>query len=319
MATMTEVEQASVPIGAVSRITGLSGHTLRKWETRYQAVVPQRTESGRRLYSQQQIQRLLLLKELSAQGFPIGQVGRLSDAELQALRAEQPVAAVEEQFDRVTVVGATLTSLVRAEGLDEEFECHPEPAAHWLETAEPAAAEGSHAVILEMPTIQQPAAPAITGLRRRGIGRVVVVYGFAARSTLRQLLDGGVLCLKAPVSAAELLRHLKQPSDTRSVLAVLEGEPLPAHRFSAESIARLAALSPKLQCECPNHIAQLLLDIGAFEQYSLECEDSDPQERNLHARLRLIAANARALFEEAMAIVAANEGLELDELSPERR
>ena len=103
MATMTEVEQASVPIGAVSRITGLSGHTLRKWETRYQAVVPQRTESGRRLYSQQQIQRLLLLKELSAQGFPIGQVGRLSDAELQALRAEQPVAAVEEQFDRVTV------------------------------------------------------------------------------------------------------------------------------------------------------------------------------------------------------------------------
>ena len=160
MATMTEVEQASVPIGAVSRITGLSGHTLRKWETRYQAVVPQRTESGRRLYSQQQIQRLLLLKELSAQGFPIGQVGRLSDAELQALRAEQPVAAVEEQFDRVTVVGATLTSLVRAEGLDEEFECHPEPAAHWLETAEPAAAEGSHAVILEMPTIQQPAAHA---------------------------------------------------------------------------------------------------------------------------------------------------------------
>ena len=46
----------------------------------------------------------------------------------------------------------------------------------------------------------------------------------------------------------------------------------------------------------------------------MECEDQDPKERLLHARLRLITANARALFEEAMAEVAANEGLELNEL-----
>ena len=58
----------------------------------------------------------------------------------------------------------------------------------------------------------------------------------------------------------------------------------------------------------------LLLDISAFEQYCMECEDQDPKERLLHARLRRSTANARALFEEAMAEVAANEGLELNEL-----
>ena len=46
----------------------------------------------------------------------------------------------------------------------------------------------------------------------------------------------------------------------------------------------------------------------------MECEDQDPKERALHARLRLIAANARALFEEAVVEVAEHEGLSLTEL-----
>ena len=37
-------------IGAVAKLTGLSDHTIRVWERRYEAVVAGRSDSGRRVY-----------------------------------------------------------------------------------------------------------------------------------------------------------------------------------------------------------------------------------------------------------------------------
>ena len=103
-------------------------------------------------------------------------------------------------------------------------------------------------------------------------------------------------------------------ADGVSLVDLIDGEALPSQRFSAQSVAQLAAMAPKLQCECPNHIAQLVMDITAFERYSMECEDQNPADRAMHARLRLISAHARALFEAAIAELAEHEGLSLEEL-----
>jgi DNA-binding transcriptional MerR regulator len=77
------------PIRAVAKITGLSLDTLRAWERRYQAVVPERTDRGRQ-YGAAQIERLLLLGQLVQKGHAIGQIASLSDQELQNLLAQQP-------------------------------------------------------------------------------------------------------------------------------------------------------------------------------------------------------------------------------------
>ncbi len=77
------------PIRAVAKITGLSLDTLRAWERRYQAVVPERTDRGRQ-YGAPQIERLLLLGQLVQKGHAIGQIASLSDQELQNLLAQQP-------------------------------------------------------------------------------------------------------------------------------------------------------------------------------------------------------------------------------------
>jgi len=69
---------------AVVQLTGLSADTLRIWERRHQAVVPQRGRS-QRLYSEQDVNRLLLLKAAVDKGHSIGQIARLGDGELQAL------------------------------------------------------------------------------------------------------------------------------------------------------------------------------------------------------------------------------------------
>ncbi len=73
-----------VPIRAVSQRTGLPLDTLRAWERRYAAVVPEQGERGR-VYSEEQIQRLILLRDVVARGYSIGQVARESDQRLRAI------------------------------------------------------------------------------------------------------------------------------------------------------------------------------------------------------------------------------------------
>ena len=76
--------QPQYPIRVVSRMTGLSLDTLRAWERRYSAVVPQRNERGR-LYSDADVARLQQLEQLVARGHAIGTIARVSGAELAKL------------------------------------------------------------------------------------------------------------------------------------------------------------------------------------------------------------------------------------------
>ncbi len=82
---MVDAHQA---IKVVSRRTGLSAHVIRIWEKRYGAVEPARTDSNRRLYSEEQIERLGLLRDLTRAGHSIGLVAKLRTEELRKLAAE---------------------------------------------------------------------------------------------------------------------------------------------------------------------------------------------------------------------------------------
>ena len=73
------------PIQVVVRETGLSAHVLRVWEKRYRAVVPQRTATQRRTYSDADVHRLKLLRQATLLGHPIGSVANLPDEALETL------------------------------------------------------------------------------------------------------------------------------------------------------------------------------------------------------------------------------------------
>ncbi len=72
-------------IAVVSRRTGLTQLVLRAWERRYNAIVPERTDTGRRRYSDQDIQKLTLLKFLTDNGHRIGDIANLNIDQLQKL------------------------------------------------------------------------------------------------------------------------------------------------------------------------------------------------------------------------------------------
>jgi len=94
------------PIKAVSHITGLSIHVIRAWEKRYNVVVPKRTDTNRRLYSKEDIDKLKLLAAASAEGYSIGSISSLNLKELKDLLSStqfyeesKPVKNTEQKKD----------------------------------------------------------------------------------------------------------------------------------------------------------------------------------------------------------------------------
>jgi DNA-binding transcriptional MerR regulator/methylmalonyl-CoA mutase cobalamin-binding subunit len=87
--------EKSHPIQVVSRRTGITPDSLRAWEKRYGAVHPERTPTGRRLYSDEDVDRLRLLRQATLGGRSIGQIAGLPTEELRALVAEDEAKAVQ--------------------------------------------------------------------------------------------------------------------------------------------------------------------------------------------------------------------------------
>lgn len=79
------------PIQLAARLTGLSTHVIRIWEQRYHAVEPHRTAANHRLYSQNDIERLSLLRDVTHAGHNISLVAPLSNDDLRALAENAPV------------------------------------------------------------------------------------------------------------------------------------------------------------------------------------------------------------------------------------
>ena len=93
-------------IGVVSRRTGLKPDVIRAWEKRFGAVVPGRTATNRRFYTDEQIEKLLLLRQATLSGRQIGQVADLSISELRDLAAQDRIA-----LNRVPKPGEPITLL----------------------------------------------------------------------------------------------------------------------------------------------------------------------------------------------------------------
>lgn len=85
------MEDRAYTIKTVTLLTGINEHTLRAWETRYQAVTPDRSDTGRRIYSQTHIDRIRTLMALSDKGHPIGSIARLDCKALGHLAAQNVV------------------------------------------------------------------------------------------------------------------------------------------------------------------------------------------------------------------------------------
>lgn len=82
-------------IKAITSLTGLTAETLRAWERRYDCITPKRNEKGRRSYSQQDLEKLKLLVNLTKNGHAISKIAGLNCEQLRHFQHQSP-----EQTDK---------------------------------------------------------------------------------------------------------------------------------------------------------------------------------------------------------------------------
>ena len=80
-------------IADLARASGVSADAIRVWERRYGALRPPRDGANHRVYTAADLERLLLLRDLTAGGEPISRIAALSDGELRDLAAQRMPSA----------------------------------------------------------------------------------------------------------------------------------------------------------------------------------------------------------------------------------
>jgi hypothetical protein len=175
--------------------------------------------------------------------------------------------------------------------------------------------------VAELATLQPESATRLLALAGRlGVQRGLVVYGFGSEASAQRLRQAGWRLNRAPLGdadlralVAELAGTLGGPSDTApsDPLMPLAAMAVPPRRFDDAALQQLAATSTTVACECPRHIAELVMQLSHFETYSAECVQRSPADADLHRELQRVAGLSRALFEAALQRVAEAESLPL--------
>ena len=113
--------EARYPVRAVIARTGLTADVLRAWERRHAAVRPLRTPGGQRLYSEEDVARLTLIRRATLAGHSLAEVARLDLPALEALLEEPPPAAggpAAEAIDALVAAALTATERLDAPALE---------------------------------------------------------------------------------------------------------------------------------------------------------------------------------------------------------
>lgn len=115
---MADTPESRIPsigysIRVASRLTGLSADTLRMWERRYGFPKPARNDAQVRVYSDADVERLILVSRALKAGFRAGEVIQRDAAELRALLASSVQSQVSAQRESPTI--AALLNALRVD------------------------------------------------------------------------------------------------------------------------------------------------------------------------------------------------------------
>lgn len=330
--------------GAVARMLRMPVATLRVWERRYGLTQPELSQSGQRLYSAGDVQRLALIKQLKDMGHAIGSLAPLDMVHLQRVastHAQALAASGKDEYAdatplapvrawRVAVIGAALGSRLQRPALLRRLG-RPVvllgPFDDIAQAADALRGAGADALLIHEPQLHEgwlasidAAAPAFAGLPK------AVLYRFATDAVCEILANAGTALLRDPQPDAVVAQWLRSLSmaTTATRLAVGKTAPatdsVPPRRWDDATLNDFAALSSAVACECPRHVAELLVQLSHFEAYSAACEHSSAADAELHAFLKRVAYGSRVRFEAALEQVALHEGLLLpvSPLSPQR-
>ena len=327
-------------IGAVSKLSGVPVPTLRIWQTRYSAFSPTTSQGQHRLYTDEDLRKAALLKTLTGQGHGIRLIAGLSNPQLEqllqtsadmgraaSLRTTQPTSlhtpAAAPSKSAWGVVGESLAERLRSTAFRALRPGQPLDIQQvWADLNNVQNQRLSEPLDVLMVSVNslndQAARQILTMVQQLGVRLTVVLYGFGQTNALAVLERGGCLVHRHTLddaSLADIVQSARPPLVAPERVWNDAGQPIPPRQYSDAVLQRVANIPSQVLCECPRHVAELIGQLGQFEDYSRDCLNQSPKDRELHTQLNTMAASARALFEDALRMVATHEGISLQELA----
>lgn len=316
-------------IGAVSALSGVPVPTLRVWEIRYGTFSPRMSGGGQRSYGDDDVLRATLLKRLTEQGHAISSIANHDAAKLNALLQQQSVAlqntsgwrdaakSTEAQNVRAAVVGLGLAARLASKKFKDVFSSTTlQVTGIFSDLDDALAAPRTTPPQFLLMQVNSLHALVQVDLHRfiakSNIPQVIVLYRFGQEQVVESMKRAGMVVRREPVSDYELTDLISASLIMDAPRAMGQaglGATIPPRKYDDATLARMAAISTNVLCECPRHVAEIISQLVSFEQYSQECLNKSSEDAHLHAYLHSVSGSARALFEHALQMVAEHEGL----------
>tara|TARA_R110000868_G_scaffold43338_1_gene145912 strand:- start:652 stop:1662 length:1011 start_codon:yes stop_codon:yes gene_type:complete len=318
----------TLSIGAVATLTGISVHTLRAWEKRYQVVSVARSDTGRRLYRSEDVQRLRLLKTLTQSGHSIGNVAPLDNDALVAMldlavdgRTKESSRGPASRLSVCVYVDGDSANVSNADDTSKHGAVDVALTTRDMGEVRRAVAEDSaQAYVFYLGTITVHHLRVLRQLHEGAAARSFVVFSFAQRELIDELAGLGFHLMRAPVTQKDVFDHVAKvllvggdeasASVSDSQIAGVEVE-VPPHKFSLKQLRQLEGIVTAIDCECPQHLSTIVRSLTLFESYSQQCASKNQQDALLHNKVYKLTAQARSRMEQAITLVIESENISL--------
>jgi DNA-binding transcriptional MerR regulator len=311
-------------IGTVARLTGLKPDTLRVWERRYGLGASHKSATGRRQYSQSDLEHLQMVAALVKGGSRIGEIASSERKTLEMLLRGQGKGRrtnVPESKPRVVFMGEQLCAW-----LEEHQGCIANVDA-LLARFSPAVAEPAlfeeldqvDSLIVECATLSSTSVRQLTEVvEHLQPSRVLVTYQFGNERWLGELEKQGVVATTFPPDPAYLAFEIgRSVAEKATGLGESNlGELIAAkpRRFNEQQLTAARSLKNTLDCECPRHISDLIRALAHFEEYSASCSVENWHDAAVHSSIYAYTGQARWLMERALEAVLEERGEEFQQL-----
>tara|TARA_B100001248_G_scaffold252698_1_gene229153 strand:+ start:1678 stop:2601 length:924 start_codon:yes stop_codon:yes gene_type:complete len=289
-------------IGLTTQITGIRPETLRAWERRYEVVKPIRTDAGDRLYTQADIDRLLLIKKLVDNGDAISAVANLNieNLEKRISSCKTAISSVGKNDLNFILLGRTILDKKSLDSM----------RLNMIDVVQdPRNIKSNYHckidfVIAEVPTVNQGTFQMIQKiLKQSKASKLLCAYDFGKESDIATLTSQDTGTISLPLNHSDITNwcsdnfpNYMQSTSTDRLL-------------TDQDIVNIVSAGSTINCECPRHLGDLINKLAAFEKYSAECEARNAKDAEIHDELESTAAKSRYLLEEVLIKLAKVEGI----------
>ena len=289
-------------IGLTTQITGIRPETLRAWERRYEVVKPIRTDAGDRLYTQADIDRLLLIKKLVDNGDAISAVANLNieNLEKRISSCKTALTSVGKNDLNFILLGRTILDKKSLDSM----------RLNMIDVVQdPRNIKSNYHckidfIIAEIPTVNQGTLKTIQKiLKQSKASKLLCAYDFGKESDIATLTTHDTGTVSLPLNHSDITDWCS--SNFPNYMQSTSTERL----LTDQDISNIVSAGSTINCECPRHLGDLIHKLTAFEKYSSECEVRNSKDAEIHQEIETTTSKSRYLLEEVLRKLAKVEGI----------